>query len=148
MDGRKADNLQFSDRHRSDKPVDVFLHQGSPGQTVGGKGAYTKGEIYLAAGQEVYIYVGEAGGTTHSNYIIPSTFNGAVRQDMIKAPPSDPAERAAERRISGLLRENGKIVTQGGASGGLTGYEGGMAPTRRVLPAPLLPAQVAARAAP
>ena len=51
---------------------------GTVKSAVCGYGGYTQGKIALAAGQKVYIYVGEAGSATKNpnDYFIRSTFNG------------------------------------------------------------------------
>ena len=116
----------------------------------GGKGGYTKGEIILAAGQKVYVYVGEAGSNTNrGDYIVDATFNGggqgAIDNGYVGAAGSG-GGATDFRLVSGDWNNttslNSRIMVAGGGgggepsegstalggnSGGLTGYEGGYA---------------------
>lgn len=52
-----------------------YLNNSSGGLVAGGLGAYTSGNIYLSAGQKLYVYVGGTGQDGATNYRLTS-FNG------------------------------------------------------------------------
>lgn len=51
--------------------IELWGAQGGSSSTVGGKGAYTSGTIYLKKDEKIYVYVGESGGNIQT-----ATYNG------------------------------------------------------------------------
>lgn len=51
--------------------IECWGAQGGSYSGIGGKGAYTSGNLYLTKGQKLYVYVGETGGNQYA-----ATFNG------------------------------------------------------------------------
>ena len=107
---------------------------------LGGKGAYTKGEIYLNAGEQLYIYVGSTGTSTQGGW------NGGGRA--YTSQPAGGGGGATDVRLVATTEKNiwnefeslkSRIMvaaggggyngyssnSYGGAGGGLTGYNGG-----------------------
>lgn len=94
-----------------------------------GKGGYAKGEVYLEAGDELYIHVGQAGsyftygGTTHGDARdLPPTYNGGGGVRNSKASFASGGGASDIRLVSsswdnsnGLLS---RIIVAGGGAGG------------------------------
>ena len=82
--------------------------------SMGGKGGYSKGEVYLERGQELYVYVGGF-GKTHGGW------NGGGFQPVTKQYGGG----ATDIRIGGTSLYHRIIVAGGGGTDGATGIAGG-----------------------
>jgi len=108
------------------------LVSGVAGSYLGGKGAYTKGKIFLEYGETLYIYVGGKGSDGKLSTVVPGGYNGGGTGDYDHA--DDEAAGAGGgatdiRLVSGLWDNfnslRSRIMVAAGGGGSADGYTGG-----------------------
>lgn len=116
--------------------MELWGAQGGSYSATGGKGAYTSGNIYLKAGQKVYVYVGQTGGND-----LVATYNGGgeaatnyyaragggatdIRLSSGKWNDFDSLKSRIMVAAGGGGSNGPGYTCDGGAGGALTGYSG------------------------
>ncbi|MDR2196639.1 MAG: hypothetical protein LBO07_01580, partial [Coriobacteriales bacterium] len=100
---------------------------GSASAPVSGRGAYTKGEIFLTAGQKLQVYVGGnasafGGGAASGRAGVRS--GGATDVRLVGGAWNDPDGLRSRIMVAGGGGSYGAVSNAGGAAGGLSGAGG------------------------
>jgi prepilin-type N-terminal cleavage/methylation domain-containing protein len=126
---------------------------GSVNNSVGGKGAYTSGEIYLDAFEKLYIYVGEnydgykstfsfngGGSGSYSNHNEKNANGGGATDVRLVSGDWDDSDSLVSRIMvaaggGGSLSWNNGAIANGGAGGALIGGNGSISGSGSMEPA-------------